>query len=524
MENNEEKTEKTTTTETKVEKTRKPLPVKKIVFNVIIAAICIASILTLYLGDFMNTDIKLTVTKDTIKGWISNDAKAAGGESGGIKMSGPEETEKKKSLFSGDMTEDEMIDMILGYVPDDFSLEFNLKLSVNGQTLAKSAAGQKEEAVKELIEKQVDSVVSEVDTKVEELIVVAKEVIADIIQDSTEDLKAMVREEIQKALAENDLTVEELDDYLDKLGDDLTMAEIDTLIDYVADEPIKAILDGDAKAARDGVMNHATTKKILRTIAKLEVLSEKGSDLENATKAEIAAFFAVPENGKAVDDKVKEAEDEINKVYDEYVPKLADENGKITSESLITGLMNLINEASEGEAKASNAAEGESALGQISSLDDVKQLIVDKINEMLDAETMKMIGNVMSYFGYFLFFVMACWAYVLLKLIIKTIFCKRKTVGLFFARFFGWMPHVFFVGLPMLVILNKDVLFDALAQNGMDIGSEITPYLDMISININSLTWISALGTVLLLVILFFYYPMRRQEKRERKAQRRGNK
>lgn len=501
--------------------------IKKIIFNVAIALICVASILTLFLGDFLATDVKLAVKKDTVKDWYGKEGSSKEGEdneANDVKTAAPESTEKtknsekKKSLLDGNLTSDEMAEMIIDYIPDDFQLELNVSLNVNGQTLAKSAVGQKTEAVQELIEKQVNSIVSEVDKTVGELIVVAKEIIVNIINDSMDDLKRKIREAIEKALAENNLTEEQLDAYLDKLGDDLTMNEVDDLIEFAADGPVKSILDGEVKTALDTVMDHATTRKILRTIAKTRLLEEKQKDLNESSKEELAAFFAEPENEKRIGEFVDEEEKKVTEAYEEYIPRFADENGKITSESLMVGLVNLLDEATKDDGeKASNAAEGEGEDRQIKSLDDVKVLIIEKINELLDEETMEQVGTVMSYVGYALFFFMACWLYVLIKVIVKTAFFRNKTVGLFFARFFGWMPHVFLVGIPMLILAFKDRILEAMTNNGIDV-TNVKPYIDMISVNVHSLAWISALGTVVLTIMLFFYYPMRKEEKREKKA------
>ena len=43
-----------------------PGTLKVLIFNIIIAALCIVSIVTLYVGDFMKAEVTFTVTKDTI--------------------------------------------------------------------------------------------------------------------------------------------------------------------------------------------------------------------------------------------------------------------------------------------------------------------------------------------------------------------------------------------------------------------------------------------------------------------------
>ena len=77
---------------------------------------------------------------------------------------------------------------------------------------------------------------------------------------------------------------------------------------------------------------------------------------------------------------------------------------------------------------------------------------------------------------------------------------------------FGWMPHVFFVGLPMTLIKLANFLVEKL---GEQLGEQVTKIVNLatefIQLDVSSLTWVSAACTVGLLVISFFYYSWRKQ-------------
>ena len=133
-------------------------------------------------------------------------------------------------------------------------------------------------------------------------------------------------------------------------------------------------------------------------------------------------------------------------------------------------------------------------------------------------EKEEVITKVLQGLGIFIIFVIACWAYVILKLIIK-LFMKNKTVRVGLPQAFGWMPHVFFVGLPMTFIKVAPLLIQKLPEQA---GEQVKAILDqitsMVSVTVSSLTWVSALCTVFLLIVTIPYYRYRRQIKKEKKS------
>ena len=96
----------------KKERSGGPSNLKVLIFNIIIAALCIVSIVTLYVGDFMKAEVTFTVTKDTITKIID----IFGGSSE------PQNAAIKAAEGEG---EDQFDLKIAKYLDDDFSLSFS---------------------------------------------------------------------------------------------------------------------------------------------------------------------------------------------------------------------------------------------------------------------------------------------------------------------------------------------------------------------------------------------------------------
>lgn len=473
---------------------RKPNNLKILICNIIIAACCVASILTLILGDFVRADITLTIDKALLSKLMGGEQKdEASNMPAGIKADGPEGMD---------------MNSVLEYIPDDWKLEFNIPIQIEAKTVAKSSFGTENSvaAVKVLVEKQVDNLVVVLENKVGEVIEIGVEALIRKAGD-------MAKEKIKEALNEEGSTVTEaeVNAKLREHGIENYGAAIDTFVEEVK-ALVKDVLSGakGSDAIRDFLKGgEKTNRNIL------------GKLMEIAAEEELKEEGVADPTSEQIEEKIAEYQKDTLEGYDEFVKEFADENGNLNLESMIISLINKMNEGSNENSNPSNApedeevADGNAGSGQIQSMDDVKAFVIEKIFGAINEETVQMIGLAMSFLGYFLLFIMACWAYVLIKVIVKTIACKNKTVGLFFPRMFGWIPHVLFVGLPMLVLKYLDTI---LRYIGADAGDSLKNILDMVSVNFSSLSWVSALCTVILLVLLFFYYPERRAAKRAKRA------
>lgn len=493
---------------------REPNKIKILVCNIIIALCCIASILTLILGDFMRLDITLTIDKATLAKLMSGESPSSA--PAGIKADGPS-------------TDGMNMDDILEYIPDDWKLEFNIPIQVESKTIAKSSFGTENSvaAVKDLVAKQVDNLVQVMEEKVHEVIDIGVEALIRKAGD-------MAKEKIKEAINEEGSTVTEADvnARLQSEGIENYEVAIDQLVNEVK-VLVRGVLDGtkSSEAIRDFLKGGAEGEernilgKVMRIAAKEELKDEHKNE----------PGYTPTDN--EIDEKVAEYQKSTLEGYDEFVKEFADEEGNLNLETMIITLINKIqDEGNTNGSKVSNApgeeeapevgegepeATGSESSGEIKSMDDVKAYVIEKIFGSIDEQTVQYAGIAMSALGYFLLFIMACWAYLLIKLIVKVLFCKNKTVGMFFPRMFGWIPHVLFIGLPMLAI---KFLPQILERVGAEAGESLTTILNMLSVNFTSLTWVSALCTVILMVVMFIYYPERRAAKRQRKEEKRAAK
>ena len=471
-----------------------PGTLKVLIFNIIIAALCIVSIVTLYVGDFMKAEVTFTVTKDTITKLFGQESAP---QNGAIKAAG----------------EDNGFD-ITKYLDDNFSLSFSASFTLKGDTVAKSALGNASEEVQSLINDNVDKLIDNVSDTVDQ---VMEQAMKAIVRAAFDEVKETIKKSIKESMDENNVSEDEVWAKLNEKG--IYEADIDKMIDdFVA--TLEKLLSGDKSDTLAFLESKADTSTLykMECVAAEEELKSSGNEYTNEDVAAKA------------DEYQKKAVDKFNEILDRLSI-----DGEFSMETLIISLLNEVGlgeekkdeKVSNNENTPANAADEEPAAEEsagedkkFKSMDDVKNYIVEMILSKIGPEAIDTVGKVLSYVGYFLFFVMACWAYVLIKIIIKTIFFKNKTVGLFFPRMFGWMPHVFLVGLPMTlikylpVIAAKVIESQPEMQEGLDYAMNI---LEMVKISVSSLTWISALCTVILMVLLIFYWPMRRAAKRARK-------
>ncbi len=475
---------------------------KIIIFNIIIAALCIASIVTLYVGDFMKAEITLTVNKDTLVKMMPKQESAP--QNGAIKAAGEE-----GGFNMGDITK---------YLDDDFELSFSASFALKGDSIAKSALGNADQEVKGLINDNIDKLIDNITATVDQVV---EQSMKAVVRAAVDEIKATIKEAIKEGMEGSDVTEEEVWEMLNEKG--IYETDIDRTIDEFA-ATIEKLLEGDRTETIAFLESTADTSVLykMECIAAEEELKSSGNSY---TQADIEAKAS---------EYQKQIVAEFNKVIDELSV-----DGQFSTETLIVSLFNgfgfedenatdekddKVEDIENGPANAAEegaGGEGSSSDKKFNNMEDVKNYVIELILSKIGPDTIDMVGKVLSYVGYFLFFVMACWAYVLIKIIVKTIFCKNKTVGLFFPRMFGWMPHVFFVGLPMFLIKYLPLFAEKIVASQPEMQesmNSIMSILEMIKLSVSSLTWISALCTVILMVLLIFYWPMRRRAKKERKG------
>lgn len=192
----------------------------------------------------------------------------------------------------------------------------------------------------------------------------------------------------------------------------------------------------------------------------------------------------------------QEASQGVGEMYDNLVEEFGDENGAIKPTQIV---MSVIGDSMGME------------VGDESSNSDLPMMISQNIVSSISDSTINGISSVIKGIGIFLGIVIAAWVLLALMAILR-IFTRKKGVSLSLARFLGWMPYVFFVGIPMLIIL---LLPKLLASSGVsEYARNINNYTKGLSLTFESTTYLSALGTVALMFInIFGYKRLKKQAK-----------
>ena len=430
---------------------------KVVICNVIMMLISVAAIVTLIVGSFMNIDIKLNIDGEKL---------ASAGETGTTGGSGSE-----------------------GEMLKDVKVTLPLSLEMTSMSLIKSVFEDPAEQVSATIEsvagKAVDAVLDAAD-----------DIMAAMVTVVVDGVVAQAEEQIEQKLAETagegNVTQEQIKEKLEN-DYNVTEADVETLKTEVSDT-MKALLNGETEDATKCLEKSATLDKLIAIYAEEALKEELGT--ETVTEAQIDAKAAELKN---------ETIDEYEKMIDEMKV-----DGEFSKEAAVVSMLSNADIKDEN----GNAVEFE-------NIDDVKAYLSVKVNSLVGENMEKPIAMAMKALGIFIIVVIAAWAYFLIKLIVKTLFArKNKTVGMFFPKFFGWMPHVIFVGLPMLVLKNLDKIAELVATkaNMPEVSEMLAQYSSLATIDIASLTWVSALCSVALLIIWIPYYRWRRRLKREAKV------
>lgn len=437
---------------------------KIIICNIIILALSIVSIVTLAIGDFWVMDIELSIKGEKLME-LANEESGETGEV--ITSSGGGEEE------SSSVNVEELFKQIELNVPID------LKFTSMG--LIEMAFGKGNEKITALIDKELSQIVDVAMENIDRVIAGAVSVMVEVVVD---EAKAVIEEILKEEEPSSDVTEEQIMQELEEehgvKSDDLAVLKKDIK------DAVVALIDGETDRVATILEQSETLDNLLNVYVE-ETLAEEG--VANPTQEEI-------------NQKVSEMKGEIVSGYKEIVEIIEDETGTVNKEVAVVALMKeggLLGENTEG----------------VETLEDAKVALSSSIKNSMGQETIDTLSTLGMILGIFLLVVIASWAYVALKLILK-LFMKNKSVGLFFPKFFGWMPHVIFVGIPQLVFNNFGTIINM--TQGVGSAQEMQEGLalieQMLSINFSSLTWVSALCATILFVIGIPYYMWRRQIRR----------
>ncbi len=435
---------------------------KVVICNIIMMAISVAAIVTLIIGSFMTVNLKLNIDGEKMSSVAGNEGTPEEGTPGEGEGAGSE----------GDFLK-------------DIQIELPIKLEMKSLDLIKSISENPEPLIKDTINgvtgSAVDAILAQTDVIMTKFVTVA-------VDEVVKQAEEQVKNELIEQLGEENVTEEQIKE---KLETDYGVSESDVeTLKNEASDALKALLNGEEDNVADCLEKSETLDNLIKVYAEEELKKENGG---------------APVTQEQIDAKAAEIKSDTVSECEQAIEDLK-VDGELNKETVVVGAL------SQAGIKDENGNEM-----TFDSIDDVKAYITDYLYSAVPETAAEYAGTGMKVLGIFILIVIAAWAYFLIKLIVKTLFSKyNKTVGMFFPKFFGWMPHVFFVGLPMLLFNNLDKIAEiAETQAGMEgLAETVATLTSFAEINIASLTWVSALCSVLLLVIWIPYYQWRRRLKR----------
>ncbi len=386
---------------------------KLIPYNIIIALISIACLLSLALGTFWKFSISYQMSEDIMKGLLEN-------------TSGAQPLEEGEEDFFANIDFESIA----------AQAKFEIGLSISPDVLFTSLSGDDNETVTKALNTASSEILSNVDN-----------IIKSIFSAGMKLAVAMAVEEINSTIAEEAESLAPENAHLDLSG-------VDDLVDeLLSDSPDSAQIKSD-----------------LIDLVNTQI---ENADLTEEQKAQLMA----------------ESEANVGDFYDNIIEEYGDENGAIVPANIALSLMgDSLNIDIEGEDEA--------------TVENISMAVTEKIVSSMNEDTLNKISLVFKGLAIFLVVVMAAWALLAIKALLK-LFFKNKGVGLGLARLLGWMPYVFLVGIPMVIIMLLPKILASVSSTQI---AEYTKYAEGLSLEFKSLTFISALGTVALMLINWFGY------------------
>ncbi len=483
---------------------KKPIkPVNKkavLITNIILMAISIAAIVTLLVGNFWTVDFALNLDGSKLTDLMGS---MGGGETPGGTPDGDPGSGSMPG--SGSAGEDQMVSTIMS----ELNLKISIPLNFEGMQLINAAIGG--DAAKEaanIVNSNIDLIVDNLVAQVPNIVgSVTKSVVSMTITAAEDKLL----EELQAAAPEGEtITKEDVSTMLEEEYG-VTDQDVTELKDAVA-EAGASLVNGDVDAVKNILLENEVLTKILAA----QVESSIAENNPDYTPQQVK---------EAAEAQANEVKAELALGMDEMIAEFVPEGEEFNQETLIVGIISSAGLAPEGE---------DGTPQEITSIEDVKTMIKDLVTDMLSGENAEgssgatdAIGMILKILGIFILVVVGGWAYFLLKLIVKTLFAKHnKTVRMFFPKLLGWMPHVIFVGLPMFLVKNLSKILQLVQEKAnLDLGDmseSIDSILGMFTLDITSLTWVSALCVLLITVIGFVYHKWRRRLKKLKRQEKRA--
>jgi len=477
--------------------------------NIVITILCVLSIAAYFIAPLWTVNLSYTVKAEMLEEMIKGDdgeqngGEQGGGEQGGGSGNNTENVEK-------DVWEEIDVEKIVGKDGVEIKLTIRLETSVVISSISEDAT----KVVEGVIDSNVDKVVEQLSGTLNK---VAKGVVSEV---SKLTLKSTVKDEVKKVF-ENNGNFEDADrvqEVLEEVGitDEYIEQQTQELMDVLYEE---------------GATTEKIADKVTETVSEVfDKLGAAGDKYEEFIEAELT------EEDKA----------EIHDQVAEVLEKLEKEDGTINVDDFVSEIMlallngedieDVLGDKLEGSGTGSEQNGGEggaepskkamNAAYTASSTEEEEKETTEELKEkvrqtLLDAipndaaETISMVMQIVSYVLFFTFFT---WAYLIIKILIKTFFAANNGIKLKLPIILGWLPFLVLVILPSIAI---SLLSDPTSFLGEMVGAEAAKTLQTLRITFSSGAWVSFAVAIFLIVFFFAYYGrVRKKLKKELKAKK----
>ena len=474
--------------------------------NIVITIFCVLSIAAYFIAPLWTIDLAYTVKADMLEEMIKGETGGDDSQNGAQDGAGNNTENVEKDVW-----EEIDVEKIVGKDGVEIKLTIRLETSVVISSISEDAT----KVVEGVIDSNVEKVVQQLSGTLNK---VAKGVVSEV---SKLTLKSTVKDSV-KDVFESNGNFEDADrvqEILDDVG----------ITDAYIEEKTQGLMDA---LYAENATTEKIADKVTETVSEVfDKLGAAGEKYEEFVDAELSA-----EDKAEIHDKVAEVLEKLEKEdgtinVDDFVSEimLALLNGE-DIEDVLGDKLDQGDTGSEenggGDAEPSKKAMRASYVADTAeetekeTAEELKEKVRQTLLDSIPKDAAETISLVMQIVSYVLFFTFFTWAYLIIKILIKTFFAANNGIKLKLPILLGWLPFLVLVILPSLAI---SLLSDPTSFLGEMVGAETSKTLSALSISFSSGAWVSFAVAIFLIVFFFAYYGrVRKKLKKELKAQKEG--
>ena len=429
-----------------------------IIFNIVIALICVAAIAGYFIMPLWRMNIDITFTEE-FTDYIIDSA----------------------NISSEDGDVENTVRTIL--TDASISIPFEMRTTDAFDALFKKDTS----AIESMIEHNVDLILEELSANIDQAV---KSALSAAVNDAVNSLAislaededaAEVMQKLEEAGIDNDYITQKTSEIYDALNvDNATVDDVLEIVDSTFDELATSIA---AALDYEGDVEGLTEEFRAYIVDILNALADENGNI--AIGEVINDLIAAIVNGEDISEVLPKAEANV-KLYPVYSATFAGAGNGV------------VYKATEGEGEQSGSA----------TSDALKQQLKDYIMNSISAETLDTIRKVMSGIAILLMFTFFTWAYLILKMIFKSA-SRNPAIKIGLPIWLGWLPFLIFALIPATV-------FTVIANGASIEGLPELPFniAEVLRMQFMSAGVVSFFAAAALIVISFVYWPLRRKLKK----------